>query len=439
MSRRDIARALRRFWPLALGVLALFLVIGLAASFLPQKRYQASALLFAQPTSAQALDTGSTVIPLILPTIVEQVGTQQFSDEVLSVSPRAAGATLSASNVAGTAVLTVTGESTNPKTAALAANAAAKQLRLKPITAAVQMMLLDPAFTPASPSSPRKGPILLGCLVLGLICALFAALGADALRKRVAGAEAVRKNFGLTVLGEITRSSRAKRPPAELFGEDGPNEAAEEYQRLRTNFELLADGYHTVAITSWTQGEGKTTVTANLGWMLASLGREVTIVDLDLRRPSIHARFGLDLIGGVGEFVAGSPQGSDVVLAKQTEQPGLEIVTAGMLVDQPARAIETAFPTITQALEDRLVLIDTPPLLAAETALIASMVDALVIVIDVRRREPSELEAVLQMLKMTQTTIIGVVLNGVRRRGRDRQISGYYYNAPSREAERSAR
>jgi succinoglycan biosynthesis transport protein ExoP len=428
MTRHDVARALRRFWPLAIGVFALFVVIGLAAAFLPQKRYKADALLFAQPTNAQALNAGTTVVPLILPTIVEQVGGQQFESEVLRASPGAAGAALSASNVAGTAVLTITAESTNPHTAAVAANAAANQVHLKPITSAIELSVLDPAFTPTSPASPKKGPILLGCIVLGLIFALFAALVADALRKRVAGAEAIRTNFGLTVLGEITRSRQVTRRPAELFGENGSGEIAEQYQRLRTNFELLAEDYHTVAITSWTQGEGKTTVTTNLGWMLASLGREVTIVDLDLRRPAAHVPFGLELAGGVGELGGDGPgKGAGAGRPKQTDLPGLEVLTAGIPMDQPARVIETTFPSIMRALEGRLVLVDTPPLLAAETALIASMVDALVIVIDVRRREPAELEAVLQVLKLTQTTILGVVLNGAHRGRQQRQMPGYYY------------
>ncbi|HEY1689380.1 MAG TPA: P-loop NTPase [Solirubrobacteraceae bacterium] len=433
MTRNDVTRALRRFWPLALLVLAFFLAIGAAASFLPKKHYQATALLFAQPTSAQALNNGTvTVVALVLPTLEQQVATQRFENQVLRASPAAAGAKLSASSAAGTAVLTVTAESTDPHTAALAANAAAQQLHRKPLTTAIKLTVLNPAFTPGSPSSPRKEPILLGCLVLGLIVALFSALVADALRKRVAGAATIRESFGLTVLGEVTQTRRFKRRPAELFGEGGSRELSEEYQRLRTNFELLASNYHTIAVTSWTQGEGKTTVTANLGWMLASLGREVTIVDFDLRRPSIHLPFGLDVAGGVAELGNGSANGTAAIRAKPTDLAGLEIVTAGTPVEQPARVIERALPQVAQALENRLVLIDTPPLLAAETPLIASMVDALVIVIDVRRREPAELEAELQVLKLTQTTIIGVVLNRIRRGAGERQTPGYYYASPRR-------
>jgi Mrp family chromosome partitioning ATPase len=50
-----------------------------------------------------------------------------------------------------------------------------------------------------------------------------------------------------------------------------------------------------------------------------------------------------------------------------------------------------------------------------------------VIVIDVRRREPGDLEAMLQVLKLTQTPILGVVLNRVRRAEVKGRASGYYY------------
>lgn len=426
MTRRDVMRALRRFWPLSLGVFLFFFAIGLAASFLPQKQYQANAVLFAEPTGANSQQYATTVVPLIMPALVDQVGTHLFADQVRSVAPDSRRATLSSSNVAGTSVLTVTAQSSSPKVAAIAANAAAEELRLKPI-AAVNLSILDPAVEPTSPSSPRKGPILLGCAVLGLILGLLAALLADALRKRVPDAETIRTRYGLTVLGEIHHDRRVKQIPSELFTDDGSSEVAEEYQRLRTNLALLTEDYHTVAVTSWREGEGKTTVVANLAWTLALIGRRVTIVDFDLRRPSIHQRFGLDVAGGVSDLsLDGVRNGLTPGRPKPTGIQGLKVLTAGTPASQPARVVEEVFPTIKGAFGDHLVLIDTPPMLAAETTLIASLVDALVIVMDVRRREPAELETMMQLLKLAQTPILGVVLNQVRRTS---QSGRHYYHA----------
>lgn len=438
MTAHDVIGAVRRFWPLVVGVLIAFMLIGIAAAYLPENRYTADTLLFIEPADPQSLEFGAREsLDLLMPSIVEQAGTRRFDDAVRSAAGRDLGDTeITAANEPGTGVLTITGESNNPELAALAANTAAAQLSEDRLSTAIKFSVLDPAIAPETPSSPKRKPILLACFMLGLIVAVFAAIAANTLRRRVTGAETIRQGFGLTVLGEITRSRRlAARHPAALFRGNGPPELVEEYHRLRTSFELLSRDYRTVAVTSWTQSEGKTTVTANLGWMLAALGRSVTIVDLDLRRPAMHIPFGLDAAGGVADLANGAERRSrSTVRPKATDLPDLEVLTAGLLHGEPAKVVEDAFPTIVEMLDERLVLIDTPPLLAAETALIASMVDALVIVIDVRRREPAELEALLQVLKMTQTTILGVVLNNVRRSGRRRQMGDYYSGGPREQA-----
>ena len=458
MTTRDLARATRRFWPLVLVIFLLFLAIGGALSFLPTKKYQASAILFGQPTNAQALASGATnVTTIILPGIVQQVETKQFATLVRSVDPSSRNASLSADNAAGTGVLTIKATSTDPRTAA---NAAATEVMQHPITTQLKLTVLNPAVAPSSAYSPRKGPILIGCIVLGAILGVLAALLADVWRKRLTGATMIRETFGLTVIGEIARTRHIRREPAELFGDAGLIEIIEDYQRLRTTFELLARDYHTVAVTSWAQGEGKTSVTTNLGWVLASLGRPVTIVDFDLRRPAVHRRFNLEAQNGVGEIGLPRPRrttrlipggdgatvsrmgdygdpadnGREIAIParlKSTDLPRLTVLTAGQPVEQPPRVIERAYPLIRESLQDRLLLIDTPPLLAAESAMIASMVDALVIVIDMKRRDPADLQAMLQVLKLANTRILGVVLNRVAGTTREQRPPGYYYASPS--------
>jgi Mrp family chromosome partitioning ATPase/capsular polysaccharide biosynthesis protein len=418
-------------------VLGLFVLIGAAAAFLPQKRYRADALVFVQPTNLDSPNFGTATLDLLVPTIIRQVETKRFADDVRNASGRDLGdASLTATNDPGTGVLTITAESNDPAAAAAAANTAAGRLQANALSPAVRFSVLDPAVVPVSPASPRKGSILLGCVVLGLILGLFSAIGANRLRRRVTGADVIREEFGLTVLGEIPgRRRRLQRHPSELLGSGPQNEVASSYHRLRTSFELLSEDCQTIAVTSWGQGEGKTTVTTNLGWLLASLGRRVTLVDLDLRRPALHLPFDLEVSDGVADLGSRGPQLSGItVRSKPTDLPELEVITAGIPYEQPPRVIAAAFPIIARTLESRLVLVDTPPLVAAESAMIASMVDALVIVIDVRRRDPAELEALLQVIKLTRTRVLGVVLNRVRKAPHSRHVARYYRQPPRREA-----
>ena len=48
-------------------------------------------------------------------------------------------------------------------------------------------------------------------------------------------------------------------------------------------------GKVTIAIHSYKGGTGKTTMCANLGYLLAVRGYKVCLIDLDFRAPSLHA------------------------------------------------------------------------------------------------------------------------------------------------------
>ena len=58
-------------------------------------------------------------------------------------------------------------------------------------------------------------------------------------------------------------------------------------------------------VTSAVAGEGKSTTTANLAVALARAGRDVVLVELDLRRPSLARLFGIPPRPGVTEVVLG--------------------------------------------------------------------------------------------------------------------------------------
>jgi succinoglycan biosynthesis transport protein ExoP len=435
VTLRDMRQALSRFFPLALLVFMLALGVGAAASYLPTERYRASTVLFVEPSDPRSLEFGAREsLTFVIPSIVRQVETGSFRASVrqrLGLQGSDEKADLSAKEEPGTGVLTLSAESPDPRAAASFANTGARLLSERRISNSIRIRVLDPARPPSSAATPRKLPIMLSAAVLGLIAAVFAALAASSLRRRLAGAEMIRKRFGLTVLGEIPASSRGfDSNPAELFHRGEPRDVVEEYHRLRTNVDILVEDRSTIAITSWAQSEGKTTVTANLGWALASLGRDVTVVDCDLRRPHLHTRFGVELGQGVSD-VAGKNSAQEL---SHTLLPTLRLLTAGHAQQHPANILSTALPQVEESYPKGLILVDTPPLFTADTTMIASVVDAMIIVIDVRRRSPAELESVLEELRLTQTKILGVVLNRARS-NRRRRAAGYYYSTSQREQE----
>jgi len=210
-----------------------------------------------------------------------------------------------------------------------------------------------------------------------------------------------------------------------IYG-DGDREGLTAYKMLRTQVlqRMVARNWNALAITSPALGDGKTLTAINLAISLArELHHTVLLVDLDLRNPSIHRYFGLEVHSGLDDYLLRNVPLGDVLI-----NPGIE-----RLVVLPTRnPIENsseilASPTMGKLVQElkarypsRMVLFDLPPILAADDALSFSPhIDALLLVLRDARTTRDELDHALEILKDVQ--ILGTVLNAS-----DEKISTYY-------------
>ena len=86
----------------------------------------------------------------------------------------------------------------------------------------------------------------------------------------------------------------------------GNSPTRDAYRMLRTRVmqRMQANGWNSIAITSPVSGSGKTLTAINLATALAmGVTQTVLLVDLDLRRPSIHKRFGAELKFGLSDYL----------------------------------------------------------------------------------------------------------------------------------------
>ena len=163
-------------------------------------------------------------------------------------------------------------------------------------------------------------------------------------------------DYGCPYSSEYTRSDPDGRPrPIESLPADAepalgmiehPRSAfAESYRSLRTRLLLAGDGPipHTLALTSSTPGEGKTTTAVNLAAAFAAAGKRTLLVDADLRRPGLHRFFGLRNRGLVDLLAAGTLESR--VQATRVER--LSLLAAGPRPRAPERALE--LPALTLA------------------------------------------------------------------------------------------
>jgi capsular exopolysaccharide synthesis family protein len=178
-------------------------------------------------------------------------------------------------------------------------------------------------------------------------------------------------------------------------------------------------------LTSATPREGKTTTCVHLAIAHSSQGRKTLLIDADLRRPSIHGRFGLKNERGLSTVASSDVEWRDVV-QKSESYPDLDVLTAGPASRRSADRLGTLLETLLADAEKTydLVIVDAPPLLGfAEPLQIASVVGGVVVLALAGQTNRHAVASVLNSLKRLKTNVLGVVLNEIREDTNDR----YYY------------
>lgn len=447
MELSELLLALRRYWFISLIGIVGFTFIGSAAAFGPPDQYSGTAVLLAQPTTG-ATDYGSIqAVQFLLPGLAEQAEGRSLVQGArgrLSSSLASVDGSFSAVAEPDGGILRISVTSQSQAFVAPAANALADEI-VKQNAAAelLQLSVLDRARRPIAPSGPARIPVFAGSLVLGLIAGVFGAVGADAMRRRLDGANEIRTRFGTTILGEVPPFPRLRGRPAtmsSLFNSNRFPGVVESFHQLRANLEIVLTtrDITAIAITSSQVGEGKTTICASLGWALALVGHDVTLIDCDLRRPSLHKLLGQSGERGVASAVTAEP-GS---LTRPTSQSSLRFVPAGVPDRHPAEVVSIALPRLLESLEgvSKLVIVDSPPLGgAAETSLIAALTKHVILVVDARRNHLEDIERSLAQLHQAGAEVLGVVVNRARIRGHRKTSQQYYYvQTPGRKARPSA-
>lgn len=276
--------------------------------------------------------------------------------------------------------------------------------------------------SPTSGGSTRVGPgvatVAVWAAVVGLVLGVDSALLFHVLDETVTNrADLRRASGGLAVLGAIPESREAT-TLASTRSRGSPT--AEGYRALQAV--LLAAGrtppIRTLQITSPGPGEGKTTTVANLGLALAEAGRDVVLVDADLRRPALHERFGLANDIGLTSVVVGSVPVS-AALQPVPGQARLRVLASGILILTPgqlmsSRRVVAIFESLRHMAD--VVIIDTPPVLSAADALVVSrLVDSTVVVASSGRTKRRDVARALEELRKVEAPVVGLVLNGGER------------------------
>lgn len=234
--------------------------------------------------------------------------------------------------------------------------------------------------------------------------------------------------FGYPLLGIIpaleegpTESAIApydlERTVPRLILRDSPfSPISEAYRMLQSNLRFLKSdqALKTIAITSCSPGEGKSTIAANLALTMVQQGFKVLLVDADMRRPMQHQIWELRQSHGLSEVLVSQAKAIEAI---QEVAEGLHLLSSGVTPPNPGALLDSKrmsaliqeFSTIYD-----YVIVDTPPLLfATESRSLGQLADGLVLVVRPGVADANDATATKELLKQIESKVLGLVLNGV--------------------------
>ena len=297
-----------------------------------------------------------------------------------------------------------------------------------------QVRVYVPATVPEAPYAPRVlFYTLLGVFIGGLIAAGTVAL-LEYLDNTVKSTTDILDLTGAPLLSVVGYAPKLLPGKQQIFVLSQPKSSQAEAMRLlRTNVEFAAASREiaSLAVSSAGPGEGKSTVTANLGATMAQAGFTAVIIDADLRRPSQHRVFELPNDRGLTTLLMHPEQQWRAVAIEVI--PGLWVIPSGPLPPNPSDLLSSdrfreLLAQVRQSVD--VVLVDTPPVLAVSDPLVVSTATDGVLLVS--RAGHTRLDALDRAAAAFPETVrrIGVVLNQ-QQKGHSGGYDGYGYEYAS--------
>ncbi|HTI14265.1 MAG TPA: polysaccharide biosynthesis tyrosine autokinase [Dictyobacter sp.] len=309
-------------------------------------------------------------------------------------------------------------DNTNPSLAALLANEMANKLTGYVTTQIVNAAPIDiiPASQPTIPLYPHpRRATLLGTLI-GLIGIILMIGFTACFDHRFVLPEDIKHALNLDILAIIPRLNRKQRRQS---AEDIP-ELAEKCRILCTYLNTIPDSQpgKLIMVTSALIGEGKSTVAVNLATFLALSGKQVLLVDTDLRHPALDQHYHIDnTIGLANTYFEGIPRIETILDGQTTDLFSLRILTSGILPTNPAELLQSQqtsrlFQYYKHSNKFDYIIFDTPPVLpVADAQILASYIPYTIIVVDLAKTTQWELQQTQHLLLRAGTNIVGVTVN----------------------------
>ena len=279
--------------------------------------------------------------------------------------------------------------------------------------------ILNEPFLPSKPIAPNIQLGLIQALVAGGFIGVATAFILQQLDQSVKQVEEIKQITKLPLLGVIPKVAEPRieanihttRQSYSYY-----SSFTEGLRSLAMNLRyLMADEgqIKTLAITSSTSAEGKSTISYNLAVVLAELELKVLVVDGDLRKPRLHKLGQVNNEAGLSEAITTENPWTDYLQTNSIDN--LDLLTAGATSPNPIALLNSE--KMKRLIEEweanyDYVIIDTPPIgVIADAKSLAQEVDSILFIAGIQRASRKSIDNALDILRQSQCHLAGVVAN----------------------------
>ncbi len=290
--------------------------------------------------------------------------------------------------------------------------------------------IMDRARTTAVMNANAKSKTTTIYLVIGLLIPFFLIIISELLNNKIRSPKDVVKLRKFRLIGTLRH---AKNQNPTLVRASPRSSYAEMLRSIRTRMEFVLKRKEkmVISISSTESGDGKTFLATNLAALYGLTGKKTLLVDLDLRKPNIHTKLGLENGVGLSNYLVGECELNDAMV-KDTPF-GFDLLRAGTIPPNPGELIHS--DKLTQMMSDLreqydFVVIDTSPIgLVPDAYAVIEQCDLCLYVIRCMETNKSFCKQTLEQMKevIDNPEKVQIVLSDIPTEGRHSYGSGYGY------------
>lgn len=266
--------------------------------------------------------------------------------------------------------------------------------------------IIDEATLPDTSSGPNRISMILFGFIIGLFIGLLSALFRSSLDNTIKNVEDIEKLTTIPLYGAVPF----------LHSQKNIQPYYEALRVIRTNLEFLQNSNKSklITVTSSIPSEGKSSTVAELGKIMSKANKKVIVIDMDMRRSTLHDKFSLPNDSGVSTLLTNQNTLEEVI--QKTNHDNLDIITSGPIPPNASDLLmsKELEKILMHLLEEYdYVLLDSPPIgIVSDAMIIMRMSDINLIVLKANYSHKDYIKNINRFVNDHQLNA-GIILNGI--------------------------